>query len=74
MYSDFFTILRLASLQYITKLALSKDRNHGSPPPKYKVMYPEDASVRSVKISTACKIVLQGLCQNLQPYKVLVNN
>jgi hypothetical protein len=43
------------------------------PSSKIKVMYPEDASVRSVKISPVHKIVLQGLCQNLQPYKVLVN-
>jgi hypothetical protein len=51
---------------------LTKSETPIPPPPKYKVMYPEDASVWSVKISSVHKIVLQGLCQNVQPYKVLV--
>jgi hypothetical protein len=37
------------------------------PPPKYKVMYTKDASVRSVKNSPVHKIVLLGLCQNYSP-------
>jgi hypothetical protein len=42
--SDFVTILRLASLQYITKLAMSQNQKPRSPrPTKYKAMYPEDA-------------------------------
>ncbi len=52
---------------------VTKSETQDPLPPKYKVKYPEDASVRSVKISPAHKIVLQGLCQNLQPFKVLVN-
>jgi hypothetical protein len=51
LYSDFATLLRLALLQYITKLAMSKSQKPRSPSSKYIVMYPEDASVRSVKIS-----------------------
>jgi hypothetical protein len=61
-------------LQYITKLAMAQSQKTPvPPPPKYKVMYPEDATVRSVKISSVHKIVLQDLCQNLQLYKILVN-
>jgi hypothetical protein len=46
MYSDLVTILRLASLQYITKSVTPVPSF-----PKYKVLYPEeDASVRSVKM------------------------
>ncbi len=34
MYSDFVTILRLASLQYITKLAMSQSQKPWSPLPQ----------------------------------------
>jgi hypothetical protein len=42
------------------------------PPPKYNIMYPVDASVRTVKIPPAQNTV-GGLCKDLQPYKVIVN-
>jgi hypothetical protein len=71
-YRDIVTILRLASMQYITRQASDcyKARNPGPPPPKQIVMYPLDAMpVRQLKFH---KKVLRGR-QNLQPYKVLVN-
>ncbi len=72
--SDFVTILRMVSMQYISKLAMSQSQKPQSPlPQKYKVMYPVDARVQTVKIPPEHKKVLQSLCQNLQPYKVLVN-
>jgi hypothetical protein len=76
LYSDFVTLFRDASMQYITKLSIStsQSQKQRSPlPPKYKVMYPLDAHVRTVKIPAVHKIVLRGICQNLQPYKVLVS-
>jgi hypothetical protein len=42
-------------------------------PGLYKVIYSVDASVWKVKISPVHKIVLRGICRNLQPYKILVN-
>ncbi len=68
LYSDFVTILRDASMQYITKLSIStsQSQKHRSPlPPEYKVMYPVDAHVRTVKIPPVHKIVLRGVCHNL---------
>ncbi len=41
-YRDFFTILRLVSLQYITKLAMSQSQKPQSLPPQI-IMYTEDA-------------------------------
>ncbi len=70
LYSDFVTILRMALMQYITKLVMPQSQKPRSSLSKYKVMYPVDASVQTVKVH---KIVLRGICQNLQPYKVLVN-
>jgi hypothetical protein len=71
-YRDIVTILRLASMQYITRQASDcyKARNPGPPPPKYKVIYTVDASVRSVKIFPVHKIVLTGPWQNAPPCKV----
>ncbi len=52
-------------MQYITKLAMLQSQKTPVPsPPVYKVMYPLDASVRTVKIFLVLKIVLWGLCQN----------
>ncbi len=76
MYSDFVTILRGALMQYITKLAMSQSQKSETSvpdPPKYNIMYPVDARVQTVKIPPVQKIVLRGICQNLQPYKVLAN-
>jgi hypothetical protein len=69
LYIDFVTILWGASMQYITKLATLQSQKSQSPFPQntYKVMYPVDAHVWTVKI------VLWGIYQNLQPYKVLMN-
>ncbi len=46
-YRDLVTILRLASMQYITKLATTQSQKplHAPPPPpKYKVMYTVDTT------------------------------
>jgi hypothetical protein len=60
-------------MHYITKPAMLQSQKPGPPPPNNKVKYPQDVSVWTVKISLVHKVVLRGLCQNLQPYKVLVN-
>jgi hypothetical protein len=62
-------------MQYITKLAKSQSQKPRSPLTQYmyNVMYPVGARVRTVKnllkIYPAHKIVLRGLCHNLQPLK-----
>jgi hypothetical protein len=50
-------------MQYITKLATLQSKKTLSPSP-----YPIDERVWTIKISPEHKIVLRGLCQNLQPY------
>jgi hypothetical protein len=65
-YRDLVTILRLALLHYITKLAMLQSRNPDPPPPphsNYIVTYPLDASVRTVKISFEYKIVARSLSE-----------
>jgi hypothetical protein len=60
---DLVIILRLGRMKYryTTKLVTTqKPENPVPPPPKYKVMYTVDDSVRSVKISPVHKIVLTG--------------
>ncbi len=50
LYSDFVTILRLASLQYITKLAMSQSQKPRYPLPlNYKVMYLDVCSIVRTK-------------------------
>jgi hypothetical protein len=71
-YSDFVTILRRASMQYLHHDVTSTE-TLVPPPPKYNVMYPVDARGRTVKIPPVHKIVLPGLYQDLQPYKVFAN-
>ena len=73
-YRDSVTILRLASMQYITKLAMLQSRKPRSSPPNYKIIYPKDALVRTVKVSYVHKIVLRGLCQNYSPIRPLWTN
>jgi hypothetical protein len=68
----FDTILRGASMQY--KLATSQSQKPRSPLPQNIIICTlQTARERTVKIPPVHKIVLQGLCQNLQPYKVLMN-
>ncbi len=61
LVQGFFTILRDASMQYITKLATSQSQTPPiSPPPNYNIMYPKDAPLRKIKISSVHKILLKG--------------
>jgi len=70
-YRDLVTILRLASMQYITKFAMLQSQKHGSLFRRKKLK--SKLPVPTLKISIGHKIVLRGFCQNVQPYKFLVN-
>jgi hypothetical protein len=71
---EFVTFLLDALMQYITKLEKSQSQKPRSPLlQNINVMYFVDARVQTVKIPPVHKIVLRGLIQNLQTYKVLVN-
>ncbi len=55
-------------MQYVTKLATLQSKKPGPLPPKYNAMCLIDERVWTIKIPPEHKIVLRGLCQNLQPY------
>jgi hypothetical protein len=63
-------------MQYISKLATSQSKKPRSPFPKYEVMYPVDAHMQTVKISSVQKIVrymseftaLYGPCEQINTF------
>ena len=74
LYRDFVTILRDASMQYITKLVTSQRQKPRSPTPKLQYNVPDRRTrADGLKFLLCTKYCWQALGQNAQPCKVPVN-